>query len=90
MARFDSSWFPLKNFTKTGCHFDWMMGVTKFRGVRDFLDPLKIIPTNATVFWNRTLGANVALDTYQEAVRKKDPEVLKKCEEIGLPLDIDV
>jgi len=85
-----SSWFPLKNFTKAGCHFDWMMGVTKFKGVRDFLDPLKIIPKNSTVFWNRTLNANVALETYERVKEKQDPKDIKKCEEIGLPLDINV
>ena len=84
-----SSWFPVKKFTKSGCHFDWMMGVTKFSGARDFLTS-KIIPTMETVFWNRTLKANVALSTYEEVRRTRDPKLVKKCEEIGLPLDIRV
>lgn len=83
-----SSWFPLKRFTRSGCHFDWMMGTTKFFGVRDFLKPNKFIPVMETVFWNRTLNANVALSTYNEIRESKDPAMIKKCEEIGLPMDI--
>lgn len=86
----NSSWFPLSRFTKQGCHFDWMMGVTKFFGVKDFLFPNKTIMKNDTVFWNRTLKANISLESYQEVQMSKDPELLKKCEKIGLPMDIRV
>lgn len=85
----NSSWFPVKNFTKSGCHFDWMMGATKFCGVKDFLTN-EMIPKMATVFWNRTLNANVALSTYENVRAKKDPAMVEKCKSIGLPLDIRV
>lgn len=86
----ESSWFPLKNFTRMGCHFDWMMGVTRFKGVKDFLKPSRTIKPNETVFWNRTLGANVSLETYNEIRNGSDPDAVRKCKEIGLPLDIRV
>lgn len=85
-----SSWFPVKRFTKSPCHFDWMMGVTKYSNVRDYLKPTRIISRMETVFWNRTLDANISVETYREARASKDPELLKKMEEIGLPLDIQV
>ena len=85
-----SSWFPLRNFTKTGCHFDWMMGATRFFGVKDFLFPSKTLVKNETVFWNRTLNANIALSSYQEVQRSGDPDLVRKCEEIGLPMDVRV
>ncbi len=85
-----SSWFPVKGLTASGCHFDWMMGITKFKGVKDFLMPGKTIPVMETVFWNRTLGANIALSTYNEVRSTKDPELVKRCEEIGLPLDLKI
>lgn len=85
-----SSWFPLKKFTKAGCHFDWMMGVTKFAGVKDFLFPAKTIVKNETVLWNRTLNANISLESYREVQETKDPDLVKKCEEVGLPLDVRV
>lgn len=85
-----SSWFPLKRFTKTGCHFDWMLGATKFRGVKDFLTPGKVINMHETVFWNRTLNMNVALSSYREFASSGDPEKIKKLESIGLPVDVNV
>lgn len=85
----NSSWFPVRNFTKSRCHFDWMMGATKFCGVRDFLTN-EVIPRMATVFWNRTLNANVALSTYESVRNGKNPEMVEKCRKIGLPLDIRV
>jgi hypothetical protein len=84
-----SSWFPVKNFTKSGCHFDWMLGATKFFGIRDFLTS-KNIPKMATVLWNRTFNANISLETYKELQKTKDPKMIEKCKEIGLPLDIRV
>lgn len=84
-----SSWFPVKKFTKSGCHFDWMLGATKFFGIRDFLTS-KTIPKMATVLWNRTFNANIALETYKELQKTKDPKMIEKCKEIGLPLDIRV
>jgi len=83
-----SSWFPLKRFTKTGCHFDWMLGATKFKRVKDFLIPSKIINMYETVFWNRTLNVNVSLSSYQEFANSGDPEKIKKLESIGLPTDV--
>lgn len=84
-----SSWFPVKNFTKSGCHFDWMLGATKFFGIKDFLTS-KNIPKMATVLWNRTFNANISLETYKELQKTKDPKMIEKCKEIGLPLDIRV
>ena len=85
-----SSWFPLKRFTKSRCHFDWMLGVTKFKGVRDFLFPAKTIVMDETVLWNRTLNANISLESYRKAQETNDPELVKKCEEVGLPMDVRV
>lgn len=84
-----SSWFPVKNFTKSGCHFDWMLGATKFFGIKDFLTS-KNIPKMTTVLWNRTFNANISLETYKEIQKTKDPKMIEKCKEIGLPLDIRV
>lgn len=84
-----SSWFPVKNFTKSGCHFDWMLGATKFFGIKDFLTS-KNIPKMATVLWNRTFNANISLETYKELQKTKDPKMIEKCKEIGLPMDIRV
>lgn len=85
-----SSWFPLKSLTSSPCHFDWMLGSTKFFGTRDALVPTRIIPPMATVFWNRTLRANVSLKTYEEIRKTRDPVLVRKCEEMGLPLDARV
>ena len=85
-----SSWFPLKNFTRSPCHFDWMLGVTRFRGVRDFLDPMRTIRPNETVLWNRTLDANISLDTYRRVRASRDPDAVGKCRRLGLPLDARV
>lgn len=85
-----SSWFPLKNFTKSSCHFDWMLGVTKFRGVKDFMDPSKTISPMETVLWNRTLNANIALSTYNKLKSSTDETVKSKFHSIGLPLDVRV
>lgn len=86
----NSSWFPLKNFTKSSCHFDWMLGVTRFKGVKDFLDPNKTIKPMETVLWNRTLNANIALSTYNEMRSTSDEMIKGKFKEIGLPLDVRV
>ena len=83
-----SSWFPVKTLTKSACHFDWMMGATKFPRVKDFLNPMKVITKFETIFWNRTLNASISLSTYEEA--KRNPVLGKKCLELGLPLDIRV
>lgn len=85
-----SSWFPLRNFTKSSCHFDWMLGVTKFKGVKDFLNPKKTITPMETVLWNRTLNANIALSTYNEMKNSTDETIKSKFHEIGLPLDVRV
>lgn len=84
----NSSWFPLNKFTKTGCHHDYMMGVSGWKGkIIDAISGRKIKPYQ-TVFWNRELGINVSYDSYCDAV--KDPskhDILKKLE---LPLDIKI
>lgn len=86
----NSSWFPLKNFTKSACHFDWMLGVTRFKGVKDFMNPSKTIGVMETVLWNRTLNANISLNTYNEMKNTTDENIKKKFHEIGLPLDVRV
>lgn len=82
-----SSWTPLAKYTKSECHFDWMLGATKFYGTRDALTG-RPIPRFETVFWNRTLCATITLDSYERAVRSGDPERLKKLEGLGLPADV--
>jgi hypothetical protein len=44
----------------------------------------------ATVLWNRTFNANISLETYKELQKTKDPKMIEKCKEIGLPMDIRV
>ena len=88
MSRFDTSWFPLKNFTRKGCHRDWMVGPTKFQKVRDELNPGKIVGKYETVFWNRTLNAAVSLESYREAIAERDPGKMKILERLEIPDDI--
>ena len=87
-ARFGTSWFPLKNFTRRPCHPDWMVGPTKFRSVRDELSPGRYVGAYTTVFWNRTLNAAVALDSYEEAIKTRDPAKMEILEKLQLPDDI--
>ena len=82
-----SSWTPLAKFTKTGCHYDWMLGATKYYGTRDALTG-RPIPRFETVFWNRTLCATITLDSYERAVKSGDEERLKKLKDLGLPTDV--
>lgn len=82
-----SSWFPLKNFTKSPLHKDWMLGATKWKGLVDSVTgkPLKHLET---VFWNRTLNANVSYEEYRRV--RNDPAFTDRLTELGLPLDIRV
>lgn len=47
-----SSWFPLKNFTKSHVHKDWSVGPTHFNSFKDIITG-KTIKKYSTVFWNR-------------------------------------
>ena len=82
-----SSWFPVKRFTRSPCHFDWMFGPTRFSTACDYLAGRKIA-RDETVLWNRTLNLNIALDSYRKAQSTRDPKMLDKLAEAGLPLDI--
>ena len=84
-----SSWYPVKRFTKSPCHFDWMFGPTKFRNTVDFLTGRKIQMCE-TVLWNRTLNLNIALDSYRAAQRNPTPTARQKLADAGLPLDINL
>lgn len=88
MAKFDTSWFPLKPYTRKGCHPDWMFGPTKFPAVVDLLNVKRKVKKYDTVFWNRTLNAAVSLESYREAVSTGDPRMLSILEKLQLPDDV--
>ena len=85
-----SSWYPLSSMCRGQCHFDWMLGTTRFFGTRDFLNPSKVIGKNESVLWNRTFGKSVSVETYREIQKTRDPDAVRKCEETGLPLDVKI
>lgn len=89
MDGYCGTWVPVKRLTGSPCHYDWMLGSTKFSGVTDFLTG-KTLVRSAPVFWNRTLKRNVAVSSYRAAVAGGDAEALRRCSEIGLPPDIRV
>lgn len=83
-----SSWFPLKNFCNGKCHFDYMMGVCKWHGVKDALTGTIIRPME-TVFWNRTLG-NITIGLQNYLKVRKDPLYADKMKSLELPDNIKV
>lgn len=85
-----SSWFPLKNFTKSPVHGDWSVGPTHFNSFKDIITG-KTIKKYSTVFWNREKhNATLTLETYQNIIKSGDQEGLKKLKELELPTDIKV
>jgi len=83
-----SSWFPLKNFTKTGCEKDWMVGCCQWKGVKDALTG-RGLKWLETVFWNRSMGnLSIGLQDYLKA--REDPKMQPQLERLGLPLDIKI
>lgn len=88
MAKFDTSWFPQRKYTRKGCHPDWMFGPTKFPAVVDLLNVKNKVKKYDTVFWNRTLNAAVSLYSYREAVATRDPKKMSILKELQLPDDI--
>ena len=83
-----SSWFPLKNFTKSNCHKDYMVGVSKWK-CKDYLYPDKTINPYDTVIWNRSLGnISISLQNYHDAIKSNNEDVMNKMKEINLPFDI--
>lgn len=83
-----TSWFPLKNFTRSQVHHDWSVGATKFDRFKDVITG-KTIRKFSTVFWNREKhNATITLETYQNIIKSGDQEGLKKLKELELPTDI--
>ena len=87
--RNQSSWIPVRKMTDRPCHYDWMMGPTKFSGCRDALTG-NMIPQMDTVFWNRTLKANVSLESYRRMQETKDEKMARTCQRLGLPTSLKV
>lgn len=86
-----SSWFPVRNFTKSSVNRDWMMGSTRFKKCKDAIDPSHDIREYETVFWNRSMNnATISLETYRKIQETKNPELLEKLREYELPIDIKV
>jgi len=85
----NSSWFPLKRFTHSPVHFDWTMGISNWVGIKDAITG-KPIGRFTTVFWNRTKGLNVSLESYNMARKSKDPLMIETLKKLELPTDIEL
>ena len=89
MAKIKNSWFRAYKFTPSKIHSDWAIGISSWGKIKDCITDA-FIPTFSTIFWNRSFGNKcLMLDTYKDIVKKKEPEMLKKLEELQLPLDIN-
>lgn len=90
MYKLKNSWFRAYNFTSSQIHKDWSIGTSTWSKIKDCITD-SFIPLYSTIFWNRSFGNKcLMIKTYEEIVKNKNPEMLKKLEELQLPLDIKI